>query len=258
MSALSGIEGHTEFISDGMVFHGNIPYVMGTRLDVIIVGLPEMRAAPLWERLHGLVFSLDRMLNRFSPESEVYGINQSGMVHDGKMSPELKEITGLAREYNERTLGLFDVRRQDGMLDFGGFGKGYFLRRCRNIMKEEGVECAYVDFGGSSILGMGHHPYGDSWKVGVICPYTHVQLDEISLYDKAMSTSGNSPSYSGHIIHPVTGKPNYDRKLVSVVSPDPLDAEVLSTATMIASDDEISRINDKFADSIVKTYNLLM
>ena len=73
-----------------------------------------------------------------------------------------------------------------------------------------------------------------------------------------MSTSGNSPSYSGHIVHPVTGKPNHDRKLISVVSPDPLDAEVLSTATMIATDDEISRINDKFADSIVKTYNLLM
>jgi thiamine biosynthesis lipoprotein len=117
------------------------------------------------------------------------------------------------------------------------------------MLRSKGVSCAFVDFGSSSILGIGKHPYGDSWKVGVVDPYTRLQVREISLNDCSMSTSGNAPSYSGHIRNPRTGEPCGGRKLVTVLSDNPLDAEVLSTVLMIAGDKEREIIMANFPES---------
>ena len=239
----------TEYISDGKIFHGEIPHVMGTRLGMIVVGMDEDKVVPLWEHLHDLVFRLDRMLNRFDPESEVARLNMCDVPAGCPMSAEMASVFLLAQEYKTKTQGLFDVTWDGGKLDFGGFAKGYFLRICGDILREAGVECAFVDFGNSSILGIGHHPYGDSWKVEVMNPYTHLPVMEYSLVDKAMSTSGSTPSYSGHIRNPHTGEACSDRHLVSVVSPDPLDAEVLSTVLMIADAGQYPSFQEEFPDA---------
>lgn len=239
----------TEYIADGKIFHGEIPHVMGTRLGMIVVGMDEDKVVPLWEHLHDLVFRLDRMLNRFDPESEVARLNMCDVPAGCPMSAEMASVFLLAQEYKTKTQGLFDVTWDGGKLDFGGFAKGYFLRICGDILREAGVECAFVDFGNSSILGIGHHPYGDSWKVEVMNPYTHLPVMEYSLVDKAMSTSGNTPSYSGHIRNPHTGEACSDRHLVSVVSPDPLDAEVLSTVLMIADAGQYPSLQEEFPDA---------
>ena len=117
------------------------------------------------------------------------------------------------------------------------------------MLRSKEVTCAFVDFGSSSILGIGRHPYGDSWKVGVVDPYTRMQVREISLNDSSMSTSGNAPSYSGHIRDPRTGEVCQGRKLVTVLSDNPLDAEVLSTVLMIATDEEREIIMTNFPGS---------
>ena len=78
-----------------------------------------------------------------------------------------------------------------------------------------------------------------------------MQVREISLNDKSMSTSGNAPSYSGHIRDPRTGQSCQGRKLVTVLSDNPLDAEVLSTVLMIAEDEEREIIMTNFPESAV-------
>ena len=55
--------------------------------------------------------------------------------------------------------------RRGCILDFGGIAKGYALEKVRNILQEAGVENALLNFGGSSVLGMGHHPLGPCWEV---------------------------------------------------------------------------------------------
>ena len=55
--------------------------------------------------------------------------------------------------------------RRGCILDFGGIAKGYALEKVRNILKAAGVENALLNFGGSSVLGMGHHPLGPCWEV---------------------------------------------------------------------------------------------
>ena len=238
-----------EYIADGQIFHGYLPRVMGTRLEVLTIGESEEKMAGLWENLSSKALSLDAMLNRFDPASEVSILNHSDNPLELEMSEDLSEMVRLADEYYDRTNGLFDIVDGEGKLDFGGFAKGYFLKKCEEMLRSKGITCAFVDFGSSSILGIGKHPYGDSWKVGVVDPYTKMQVREVSLNDASMSTSGNAPSYSGHIRDPRTGAPCQGRRLVTVLSDNPLDAEVLSTVLMIAGDEEREVIMTNFPDS---------
>ena len=142
----------TEYISDAQVFHGEIPFVMGTKMEVLLVGVTESKGIHIWNQLHELAFSLDRMLNRFDPESEVSKMNRSQAPDETEVSEEMQLIVQFAGEYKEKTCGLFDICISDGKLDFGGFGKGYFLKKCEAMLRDEGIGCAFVDFGGSSIL----------------------------------------------------------------------------------------------------------
>ena len=240
------MKGSFEYIEDGQIFHGHIPHVMGTRLEVLTVGVSRDIMTSLWTKMHDKAFSLDRMLNRFDPSSEVSILNHSDNPLELEMSEELSDMVRLADVYYDRTNGLFDIVDGDGKIDFGGFAKGYYLKKCEEMLRAKGVTCAFVDFGGSSILGIGHHPYGDSWKVGVVDPYTRMKVREVSLVDRSMSTSGNAPAYSGHIRDPRTGESCQGKKLVTVLSDDPLDAEVLSTVLMIAGDDESKEIIENF------------
>ena len=154
-----------------------------------------------------------------------------------------------ADEYKHRTGGLFDISKGDRELDFGGFAKGYLLKELKSVLPQGGIKSAFVDFGGSSILAAGRHPYGDCWKVGVRDPFSGGVVREIELKDQSMSTSGNSPGYSGHIINPATGMQVEGRKMVTVISEDPLEAEVLSTAAMVAGAEALHRLELAFPDS---------
>ena len=80
----------TEYISDAQVFHGEIPFVMGTKMEVLLVGVTESKGIHIWNQLHELAFSLDRMLNRFDPESEVSKMNRSQAPDETEVSEEIQ------------------------------------------------------------------------------------------------------------------------------------------------------------------------
>jgi len=247
-----------EYFPQGQVFHGFVPLVMGTKLELIICQAPQELCEKLWESMCGLAQKLETMMNRFDPESEVSRINAAGQ---GEMSPEMAEAVDLCEHYRKSTGGLFDIGRgtvgwenalneggfislNGGNLDFGGFGKGFLLKKFKEMMQQAGITAAYVDFGGSSIMAIGHHPYGNCWKVGVADPFTRNTIREIELQDMSMSTSGNQPGYDGHITDPRDGSSVTGRKLVTILSEDPLTAEVVSTAAMIADEKELAFIKE--------------
>lgn len=236
------LKNETEYLDDEKTFHGSVPYVMGTRLEAILVGALKEESIPVWHWLCVEVERFDCMLNRFNPESELSKANASGNFEN--VSAELHGLILLAEEYKKRTSGLFDVSKGGRELDFGGFAKGFVLHRFRDILAGSGISSAFVDFGGSSILAAGHHPFGDCWKIGVRNPFDRKILKELELRDQSMSTSGNTPGHSGHIINPATGEPNHERKVVTVVGPDPLDVEVLSTAAMLADDARMAELKN--------------
>ena len=103
------------------------------------------------------------------------------------------------------------------------------------MLKNAGITTALVNFGNSSVCGIGRHPSGDSWQVGVENPLRRGEnMTFFGLNNLCLSSSGNLPSNRGHIRSPRTGKPVTDNRIVSVAAPSALDSEVLSTALFVA------------------------
>lgn len=248
------LKNETTFLDDGSTFYGRIPLVMGTRLEMIATGSRKEVIVPVWDWLCIEAGRLDRMLNRFDPESELSKANAAGSFDS--ISPELEFLIMIAGRYKERTCGLFDISKGGDELDFGGFAKGYVLKGLKSVLERNGIAGAFVDFGGSSIMALGRHPFGDCWKVGVRNPFGGNVLSEMELRDQSMSTSDNAPGYSGHIIDPATGKAVTDRKVVTVIDDDPLEAEILSTAAMAAGEGSMQTLAKGFPKARISKINM--
>ena len=266
-----------EYYAEEALFHGFVPRVMGTRFDLLIAGIDSPRADALWERTAALLEHLNRVFDRFDPASEVARVNASAARTPVAVGPELGEALQLCRAYCERTEGLFDItlrdfarvrldtaagetlvrfEGEDLSLDFGGFAKGYALKKLEAMLREAGIGSAFVDFGNSSILGIGRHPYGPCWRVSLPDPATGAALAEFDLEDRALSVSGNTATHTEHIVDPRSGLRNASRMMAAVTAADPLDAEVVSTAWMIADEEQKRRIARNFEGLDACTYTL--
>lgn len=258
------LRSEVKYYADESMFHGYIPHVMGTRLDILMIYSNLSLLNILWADITDELERLDKMLNRFDAASEVSKLNSHTRQDSVSVSAELEDILRLCQYYYEKTFHLFDVTLKDFSqiqihgnhnisfssssvtLDFGGFAKGYALKKIQEILLNRNIENAFVDFGNSSIMGIGCHPYGDCWKISLQNPYTRRTLDEFCLTDSTLSTSGNTEQYTGHIINPLTGIYNKQRKITSVLSDNPLCAEILSTVWMIANNKQREQINANF------------
>ncbi len=256
----------TGYYENESMFHGFVPCIMGTRFDLLIVGLNKVGAEALWGKVAGELERLDRMLNRFDPGSEVSRINSGPADSPVAITSEMKSVLKLCRLYYEMTEGLFDITLTDFSkvtfptfrtvsfgelslsIDLGGFAKGYAVKKISDMLRQSGVGTAFVDFGRSSVMGLGCHPCGDCWKVSLPDPNSGVTLGEFDLRDSSLSTSGNTVGYTAHIRNPFTGVYDAEMKFATVLSDDPLDGEVLSTVRMIADDRQWERIAANFRD----------
>lgn len=259
------MEYESEYLRELSLYRGYIPRVMGTRMDFIAPGVDEESAAAVWKEVGDLAFRLDATFNRFSTESEVWAFNNCEKDVPFEVSDDFIDLLERAVSFWYDTEGLFDItkgkmldlqvdgktlvkRSPDVRLDFGGIAKGYVLEKTEEILRAGGLESAFVNFGNSTILALGHHPFGDCWKVSLPDPYGGKQLKEFNLRDSSLSTSGNTPGYSGHIVHPVTGMPVTERRVTAVLGKSPLVAEILSTVLMMADEGQKKRLLRRFRD----------
>lgn len=261
------------YYDDCHLFHGSIPRVMGTRFDLLITDTPKSHALSIWNRVKDLLEKEETVFNRFSPDSEISAVNKVLKEKENAvLSEELCECIRLSLEYKRRSEGLFDITRNSafnlslngnllnaGMigcdLDFGGFAKGWALKKVVELLVSEDVRSAFVDFGKSSIYALGHHPAGDCWMVEVTSPFDGHVVDTFRLNDQALSTSGNTPGYTGHIVNPLNGKANALAMMTSVLSSNALDAEVLSTTYMLCdSEEKRCNIKKEFSEAEFKVY----
>ena len=265
---------------------------MGTRFDMVLTQVKEEQAKEASQLIKTWITETEKKISCHDPESQVFLINSSAHISPFAMDEQLWNIFRSAAVYHERTAGLFDISlkplkdfraenrevipgsisaltgwdkivldplnmtiyfRQKGCaVDFGGFGKGFALDRVRDLLRQMKVNNAFISFGESAVLALGHHPHGDCWKTGVkhlLSPGKSIENFKIS--DQALSTSA---SYTGtdsggkrvHIFHPRTGKPVVRNASVSVVASSALDAEVLSTALLLADKGDIKLMKPNF------------
>lgn len=244
------------------VFYGFRMPIMGTRIDVLLIGADAELLKKIWQEIDAEVLGLDKLLSRFDPESEVFGINESiassGIIN---VSVRLWEVLKECRTCFELTNGYFDITLHDlGLVsffknskclafgdkdicfDFGGYAKGYALGWIKSILDKYPVNHALVNFGNSSVLAYGSHPCGSRWKIGVVNPYSDETIAVIPLRDNSFSVSGNVPRHTGHIINPRTGEYSKERKIVSVIAEDPVTVEIFSTILMVVEVEEADEI----------------
>ncbi len=145
----------------------------------------------------------------------------------------------------ELDLELRSVRLQvEGMeIDFGGVAKGYAVDRAIAVLRERGVERALVNLGGN-VRGLGSPAARERWTVAVRDPRISGErprlLGYIGLGEGGIASSGQYERFFehegrryGHIIDPRTGWPAEDVLGTTIVAPDALTADILSTAVFV-------------------------
>lgn len=267
---------HSDYYDASETFHGSMTGIMGTRLDMVVTGYGKPFTQSVWHTVVTELERLDRMLNRFDGDSELSRINRKAAKSPVRVSPEMWRILTDCRRYHTLTCGLFDITLDDlskvvfdeatcavtfpsdgFSFDLGGYAKGYAMEKIKHILAENGIANAFIDFGNSSIMALGHHPYGDCWLVSIENPYNKGEiLGEVRLRDNDLSTSGNTSAYTGHIVHPHTGQCTDAKKLTCVVAGNSVQAEVLSTTMMLATAEQTERIMSHFTIDRVTIYNI--
>ena len=135
------------------------------------------------------------------------------------------------------------VFMSEGMrLDLGSFAKGYSIDIVKDMLIENGVRHALLDFGGD-LHAIGYRPDGSKWRIGIRSPIIGDNdiacIVEVS--DLSIITSGGYERFFEqdgvvyhHILNPLTGYPAESGLLsVTVISPNSTDADALSTACFV-------------------------
>lgn len=127
--------------------------------------------------------------------------------------------------------------RAGGMeVDLGGIAKGYALDAAAAAMRAAGARGGMLDLGGN-VLVFGEGPGG---TVEIRDPRGGEPLAELPLAEGAVATSGQYERFVvvdgqrfGHVLDPRTGRPVPGGLAVSVLAPDAMTADALSTAGLV-------------------------
>lgn len=133
-------------------------------------------------------------------------------------------------------------------INLGGIAKGYAVERGVQVLAERGVRNAIVTAGGDSRL-LGDRR-GKPWMVGIRDPRKEGEVVlRLPLENEAISTSGDYERYFiedgkryHHIIEPGTGEPAGGVHSVTIVGPDAVITDALSTSVFVMGVDRGLRL----------------
>lgn len=114
-------------------------------------------------------------------------------------------------------------------LDLGGVGKGYAIERAVKILRDGGVQNAFIHGGTSSLFAFGRDGEEKGWRVALVHPQKGQILTTVVLENTSLSVS-RRVSLS---IDPRTGRLAEGASLAAVMLPSPTEAEAWSTALLI-------------------------
>ena len=125
-------------------------------------------------------------------------------------------------------------------IDVGSFSKGFVADKAVAVLKKRGIKNALVITGGT-VCALGQKPDGTHWQVGVQHPRKKDGLlAVISLQNSSISTSGDYENFykkngtrRTHIIDPRSGMPVPRLQSVSVIAPDGMTSDALSTSLFV-------------------------
>ncbi|MFC1517106.1 FAD:protein FMN transferase [Candidatus Margulisiibacteriota bacterium] len=125
-------------------------------------------------------------------------------------------------------------------LDLGGLAKGYAVAEGIKVLKNHGISSGFINAGGN-IYALGRTKNFTPWKIGLRHPRKNEKLiDTISLSNIAVATSGDYEQFFiqghkryHHIMNPKTGRSATGMISATVICPDALTADILSTGIFV-------------------------
>ena len=264
-----------------MQVYQNTSSSMGTRFNLLFPGIDKPNGDQLFASCLQELNRLENMLSCYIPTSDISFLNNYAFGNPIEVKNELYSILNSCLSYYELTQKTFDISlgkiidnqekkiideigadkvllndkdktvqfaSDQVKLNLGGYGKGYALERIQNLLTERNISSAFISFGESSISCIGKHPFGDYWPVGIQDYYQKDKsIATLKLVDQSVSTSANMED-NCHIINPQTGKPIDERQMISVKTTSATEAEVLSTALMVADEAQWESIQNTFSE----------
>lgn len=143
------------------------------------------------------------------------------------------------------------------MLDLGSIGKGYAIDRAGELLREAGVERAFVHGGTSTVLAIGEPLDDGEWKVAIehplgpapegeplrrplaVVPLRDESLSVSAIWGKGFEAEGR---YFGHVMDPRLGRPVAGARLAAITLPSATETDALSTALLVRG----AELIDKF------------
>lgn len=147
----------------------------------------------------------------------------------------------------EVTARSIHLRGRDTQITLNGLAQGFAVDQVSAALRSHGIQHALIDTG--EIAGLGHKPSLDAWRVGIQDPREEDAYAALAtLDDRCLATSGdyatafNRDRTDHHIFDPRTGRSPTKLASVSVIAPNGLWADGLSTAVCVLGVDAGTRL----------------
>lgn len=142
------------------------------------------------------------------------------------------------------------LKRKGMAIGLGGIAKGYAVDRATLVLAKEGIRDSIVKSGGDMrVQGLDN---GKPWDIGIRHPRKKELLARLSLTNLSVSTSGDYERFFmkdgvlyHHIMDPRTGFPARGAMSVTVLAPDTMTSDALSTAIFVLGPDKGLELADK-------------
>ncbi len=156
------------------------------------------------------------------------------------------------------------LKKEGASITLGAIAKGYATEKLAEILKQNKINSALINLGGN-VYALGSGTDGRLWNVGIADPRNDGEtIGSIEVSNKAVITSAGNYRYFeengvrySHILNPFTASPaNSGLLSVTVISANPTDADVLSTACyVIGYQQSVPLLNEYNADAVFVTEN---
>jgi len=185
-----------------------------------------------------------------SPLSRIWGF-----LGNQRRLPPPQEIKSALRH-----IGMEKVKEQNGSLillpemefDWGGIAKGLGIDLASKSLIEMGISRGFINAGGD-LYCWGNNPDDKAWNIGIDHPRKKGYFGVISISDLGAATTGDYQRYFmrdevryHHVFDPRTGYPARGKRSVTVVGPETVLCDALSTALFVSQQPE--KILEKYPD----------
>ncbi|MEM7220227.1 MAG: FAD:protein FMN transferase [Pseudomonadota bacterium] len=220
------------------------PYIEGSELSRL-----NRQAAAGWQTVSAEMYALLAAAARISALSDgAFDITYASAGHlynyRQRERPDADALAAALPAIDYRFVQLREpdqvrFERAGVLIDLGGIAKGYAVDRAIERLERRGVSQAIVAAGGDSrILG---DRRGRPWSVGVQHPRRPQEMIAVlPLVDTAVSTSGDYERYFEregirfhHILDPTSGDSARGLRSVTIMGPEGIFTDALSTAVFV-------------------------